>query len=105
MEAPKKLTVWVPPQFDPSANNPAAALLRSQLQEFSQQNGNIQVEVRVKAAAGPGGLLDALAATSTAAPSALPDLVALPRPDLEAAALKGLIYPFDGQSRLPDDPD
>jgi multiple sugar transport system substrate-binding protein len=105
VETPRKLTLWVPPQFDPSANNPAAVLLRGHLQEFSQQHANIQVEVRVKAAAGPGGLLDALAATNSAAPAALPDLVALPRPDLEAAALKGLIYPFDGQTRLPDDPD
>lgn len=101
----QKLTVWLPPQFDPSANTPEASLLRAQLQEFSRQHNGLQVEVRLKAASGPGGVLDALAATSSAAPAALPDLVALSRPDLEAAALKGLIYPFDGLAKLADDPD
>ena len=104
-ESPQKLTIWLPPQFDPSASNPAAALLRSQLQEFSRQNEGINVEVRLKAAVGPGGLLDSLAATNAAAQAALPDLVALSRPDLEAAALKGLIFPFDGLTKAPDDPD
>jgi ABC-type glycerol-3-phosphate transport system substrate-binding protein len=104
-EKPQKLMLWLPPQFDPSANNQAATILRSQLQEFSRQNGGIKVEVRLKAATGPGGLLDALTATNAAAQGALPDLVALTPPDLEGAALKGLIFPFDGLTQTPDDPD
>jgi hypothetical protein len=54
--------------------------------------------VRIKALDGPGGLLDALSAANAAAPLALPDLILLPRPQLETAALKGLLTPFDGLS-------
>ena len=48
-----------------------------------------RVEVRLKEAAGTGGLLKSLSAASAAAPLAMPAVVALSRPDLEAAALKG----------------
>jgi hypothetical protein len=58
----------------------------------------------VKALDGTGGLLDALVSANAAAPLALPDLVLLPRPLLESAALKGLLHPYDGLSSLMDDP-
>jgi multiple sugar transport system substrate-binding protein len=104
-ETSQKLVIWLPPQFDPSANNTAAEYLRAQIQEFSRLHNDLKIEVRLKADAGPGGMLEALAATNAAAPGALPDLVALSRPDLEIAALKGLIYPMEEQARLADDPD
>jgi ABC-type glycerol-3-phosphate transport system substrate-binding protein len=63
------------------------------------------LEVRIKADEGESGLLNALSVTSTAAPSALPDLVALSRPALEAASLTGLLHPVDGLSTTLDDPD
>jgi ABC-type glycerol-3-phosphate transport system substrate-binding protein len=63
------------------------------------------VEVRVKAPVGPGGMLDSLTSASAAAPLSLPDLVALPRPELETAALKGLIHPFDGLIQPIDETD
>jgi ABC-type glycerol-3-phosphate transport system substrate-binding protein len=65
----------------------------------------LEINVRVKAASGTGGLLDALTATGAAAPDALPDLIALGRPDLETAALKSLIYPLDGMTVVVDDAD
>ncbi len=65
------------------------------LKAFTQENPNVQVEVRVKALDGPGGLLDTLTTASAAAPLAMPDLVALPRSLMETAALKGLLHPFD----------
>jgi maltose-binding protein MalE len=68
-------------------------------------HNNIPIEVRIKAVSGIGGLLDALSAANTAAPLALPDLVALSRSDLEVAALKGLLAPFDGSSSTFDDAD
>ena len=52
--------------------------------------------MRIKALDGAGGLLDSLTAASAAAPLALPDLIVLPRPLMEAAALKGLLHPLDG---------
>jgi ABC-type glycerol-3-phosphate transport system substrate-binding protein len=75
------------------------------LEAFSDAHGGIEINVRVKAASGAGGLLDALTASSVAAPGSLPDLIALTRTDLETAALKGLVFPMDGMTEIPDDTD
>lgn len=101
----EELVLWVPPELDPDQETDAALLFANQLQLFSDLNDGLTITVRVKAAAGPGGLLDALTATSAAAPDALPDLILLDRPDLERAALKGLIFPFDELTDIPDDAD
>jgi ABC-type glycerol-3-phosphate transport system substrate-binding protein len=61
--------------------------------------------VRIKAEEGEANILNALSVTSMAAPTALPDLVALSRPALETAALKGLLHPIDGLSTTLQDPD
>lgn len=100
-----KLILWLPPEFDPYNDSPAGDLLRERLALFSQQNGGVKIEVRVKAASGPGGLLDSLSAASAAAPRALPSVVALSRADLEAAAIKGLLIPLDGISTAIDETD
>ncbi|MDY6873740.1 MAG: extracellular solute-binding protein [Chloroflexota bacterium] len=100
-----ELTVWVPPELDPTAETEASQLFAAQLALFSDLNNGLEIVVRVKATTGTGGLLDALTATSAAAPEALPDLIALSRPDLETAALKSLIYPLDGMTTLPNDAD
>jgi multiple sugar transport system substrate-binding protein len=98
------LRIWLPPEFDPAGNTPANQLLKARLEKFKAQNPGIELDVRVKAVDGTGGLLDALASANAAAPLALPDLVLLPRPLLESAALKGLLHPYDGLSSLMDDP-
>jgi len=103
---PQVISMWVPPQFGPENNTPAAALLKNRLKVFEDQNPDVKIQVRVKAVTGPGSLLETLAAALAAAPLALPSLVALPRPDLETAALKGLIYPLDKLLETAiDDPD
>ncbi|MEW5868055.1 MAG: extracellular solute-binding protein [Chloroflexota bacterium] len=102
---PVTLRLWVPPQFDPAAGTPAGNLLQARLNEFSQRRPGVYVEVRVKAVSGPGGLLDSLSTTSTAAPLVMPDVVALPRNLLEAAALKGLLHPYDGLTNVLDSAD
>lgn len=96
--APETLTLklWVPPQFDPASQSEAGALLQARLDEFSALNPGTRIEVRVKAASGSGGLLASLTSAHAAAPQALPDLIALPRADLETAAIKGLLSPLDG---------
>ena len=99
------LTVWVPPEMDPALDTEASQLFANRLELFSDLNGGLSIDVRVKAASGVGGLLDALTATSAAAPDALPDLIALSRPDLETAALKELIFEVDGLTEIPDDAD
>lgn len=94
-EGPVTLHIWLPPEFDPQAGTPAAEILKARLDEFASRRPNTRVEVRLKALDGPGGILDSLTAANAAAPLAMPDLVALPRSTLEAAALKGLLRPFD----------
>ncbi len=94
--------LWLPPEFDPEGNSPANKLLKTRLNEFASQNPDVRLEVRVKALEGAGGLLDSLVAANVAAPLALPDLVLLPRPVLESAALKGLLYPYDGLTNIMD---
>ncbi len=100
-----ELVLWVPPELDPALETESSLLFANQLQLFSDLNGGLSITVRVKAASGLGGLLDALTATNAAAPDALPDLILLNRPDLERAALKGLIFPFDELTVIPDDSD
>lgn len=102
---PVKLRLWLPPQFDPAANTPAGQLFRARLDEFRKRRPGIELEVRVKSVDGPGGLLDSLSAASAAAPQAVPDLVALPRDLLEAAALKGLLRPYNNLTKALEDPD
>ena len=100
-----RLRIWVPPQFDPNAETPAGAILKERLEEFMQLNPGIQVQVRVKDISGVGGLLDSLSTTSAAAPLAMPELVALPRELLEAAALKGLLHPINDLTEILTQPD
>jgi len=103
---PQILTIWVPPQFDPASDTPAGKLLQERIKTFSVENPGAEVRVRVKAATGNSGLLNSLSAASTALePSALPALVALTRTEMEAAALKGLIFPMDELTSVIDDPD
>jgi ABC-type glycerol-3-phosphate transport system substrate-binding protein len=99
------LRIWLPPQFDPSQENPASRLLQERLDAFAQEHPGVRIETRIKAQDGPGGLLDALSAANAAAPLALPDLILLPRIHLETAALKGLLTPFDGLSTALNDDD
>ena len=102
---PLTMQVWLPPQFAPIAGSTAGNLLQARLDDFVAQQKNLRIQVRVKPLDGPGGLLDSLTTASAAAPLALPDLIALPRPMLEAAALKGLLHPYDNLIEAADDPD
>ena len=101
---PRILRVWLPPQFDPDAGTESANLLKQRLADFETQHPGLEIEVRIKAEEGEANILNALSVTSMAAPTALPDLVALSRPALEAAALKGLLHPIDGLSTTLQDP-
>ena len=101
---PEDLTIWLPPDMDPQGSDQAARLLKAQLEAFEVENG-IKIHKRVKNSEGPGGLLDALTATSAAAPSVLPDIIVLSRDDLETAALKSLVYSLDGKTTLIDEVD
>jgi len=102
---PQVLRIWLPPKFDPNAETAAGEILRERLATFENRRPDLTLDVRIKAAEGPAGLLEALFTTQKAAPEILPDLVALSRPELETAALQGLLHPIEGLSDLLDDPD
>ena len=99
------LRIWVPPQFDPSAETPAAELFNARLKEFALRRPETKIEVRVKALEGQGGILDSLITSNAAAPLAVPDLVIMPREMMETAAIKGLLHPFDGLTTTMEDAD
>lgn len=96
--SPTVLRIWLPPQFNPNADSNASTLLKQRLTSFEAEHPGFTVEVRVKSEVGEADLLNSLAITSMAAPNALPDLIALPRASLEAAAQKRLVRPLDGLS-------
>jgi multiple sugar transport system substrate-binding protein len=102
---PVTLRIWLPPEFDPNSGSQAGEILKARLDEFTSRRPGTQIDVRIKAPDGPGGLLDSLTTASAAAPLALPDLVALPRPLMETAALKGLVHPYQNLSSPIDQPD
>jgi multiple sugar transport system substrate-binding protein len=95
--------IWLPPEFDPKGNSVANDLLKARLDEYVAENPGVKLELRVKTLEGTGGMIESLVAANAAAPQALPDLVLLPRALLESAALKGLLYPYDGLTNLLDE--
>jgi ABC-type glycerol-3-phosphate transport system substrate-binding protein len=99
------LRLWVPPEFDPASETPAGDLLQERIDQYTAQRSDIRIETRVKASSGSGGLLDSLSSANAAAPLVIPDLVLLPRSSLEIAALKGLLFPYDGLTESLDDGD
>jgi ABC-type glycerol-3-phosphate transport system substrate-binding protein len=98
--SPIVLRVWVPSRFDPQKDT----LLQARLDSFLESHPGLKIDVRVKEETGAASLLESLLVTSSAAPSALPDLVALPREDLESAAAAGVIQPVDGLKIALDKP-
>jgi ABC-type glycerol-3-phosphate transport system substrate-binding protein len=95
----------LPPQFDPAAESDAANLLEQRLAEFESEHPGLLIEVRLKRSDEEDNIVNSLSLTGEAAPNALPDLILLSRPDLESAALKGLLHPIDGLSTSLEDRD
>ena len=58
--ASNHLVIWLPPQFDPAGGTEAGALIQSRLDSFIAQHPDLNIEVRLKALDGKGGLLDSL---------------------------------------------
>ena len=89
--AGRALSIWVPPEFSPDAVGEAGTLLSDRLREFEASHPGVRVEVRVKGRSGPAGLTETLAAAHQAAPSILPDLVALDGSELALAYQRQVI--------------
>lgn len=102
---PLTLTIWVPPHMDPYSSTQAGTVLKERIDAYNLNNPEVNVEVRVKAEDGPGGMLDSLSTSNAAAPLALPDLIALPYDTMQEAARLGLLRPFDGLTTVMTDED
>jgi ABC-type glycerol-3-phosphate transport system substrate-binding protein len=88
------LRLWLPPRFSPDPATEAGALLKARLDEFALLHPGIRITVRVKGERGPGGMVASLAAVAGAVPESLPDLVLIPRLEMERAVGAGLLSPF-----------
>jgi ABC-type glycerol-3-phosphate transport system substrate-binding protein len=89
-----EFTLWLPPFLDSGADTPGSTLFAARLQQFLDERPSLTLNVRIKEQSGPAGLLEALSATSLAAPAALPDIILLDAASINASALKGLIQPL-----------
>jgi multiple sugar transport system substrate-binding protein len=92
------LTIWIPQQFDPEAKSDSAELLNNRFKEFSKNNPNINLDVRIKSGSGPGSILETLMSASVVAPDALPSIILLSRSEMVQAASKNLLIPIEGLS-------
>ncbi len=99
------LNVWVPQQFNIESDTDASVLLRSRFQEFSENNPQVNLNVRTKPAIGPGSILETLASASMVAPETVPSLILISRSDLVQAASENLLVPLEGLSNVLDDND
>jgi ABC-type glycerol-3-phosphate transport system substrate-binding protein len=89
------LRIWIPPQFNPDPETTAGQLFQNRLSQFRAIHPEVEIQVRIKAEAGPGGLLESLQATRSVAPATLPDLVLLPQRELQNAARLELLLPLN----------
>ena len=89
----RTLTLWVPPQFDPSSNDEAGKILTEMLKIFMEENPNTLINI-LKSLTGEGSAINTLSAAVNAAPEVIPSLIIMNRNDLVSAVQKGLIYPI-----------
>ncbi len=100
---PPTLTLWLPDWMS-QPDSPGYDTLQAIIADFEQEK-NVSVTVITKLPTGSGGILDALRKTKPAAPSVLPDVVALPFEDINAAVSSDLLQPMDAvlSQQLMDD--
>lgn len=102
-DLPVTLRIWLPPEFDPNSGTEAGDLLQARLNDFTARRPLLRLDIRIKEIPEQAKILESLTASAAAAPITLPDLIALTRPVMEEAALKGLLYPFDGLTNSLED--
>lgn len=99
------LTLWIPPFLSAENESQSGQMLAERVLLFEEANPEISISLRIKDDSGSASLLASLAATNMAAPSALPDIIALDPTSLGEAALRELIYPLDSLFNPPSVPD
>jgi maltose-binding protein MalE len=91
----RTVTIWLPVDMISPNDETTLALLNNQLEVFSTQNTNINVDVRFKRVSDVGGILPTLRTASAVAPEALPDMTLMRRQDLVTAQRAGLIQSLE----------
>jgi len=99
------LSIWLPSQFDPNADTESGEILRTHIEAFQELYPQYSLDIRVKADSGSSSLLNALLATSSAAPGVLPSVVLISRSDLEIGSAQGIIQPIGALSSAIDESD
>lgn len=92
---PVTLIVWVPDDFAISSGEQVQKLLIDRLDAFEIDHPGISIDLRFKNVKQKESMMDLLNTANRVAPSILPDIILLNRSDMETAALKGLLVPFD----------
>ena len=96
------ILIWLAPQFDSATV--AGEVLTTHLAEFEAQHPGVRINLRVKPQSGPGGLLEALDAATTAAPAVVPDLLTLSPDDIELATESALLVALPENLVDPESP-
>lgn len=94
--SPITLTVWLPDTLVPPGDVQASAVLTQQIAAFAATQPDMGVQVLVKRAHGPGGILDLMQTAAPVAPSFLPDVTLLDLTETSVAAQSGLLRPLNG---------
>jgi ABC-type glycerol-3-phosphate transport system substrate-binding protein len=89
------LILWVPDDFAINSGEQVQKLLIDRLDAFEIDNPGIIIDLRFKNVKQKESMMDLLNTANRVAPSVLPDLILLNRNDMETAAIKGLLVPFD----------
>jgi ABC-type glycerol-3-phosphate transport system substrate-binding protein len=89
------LRFWLPDEMAGLESVDAGDVLSEQISGFERDNPLIEVELRLRAATGTGGVLATLQTAAIAAPGALPDITLLRYTDFQIAAQAGLLARLD----------
>ncbi|MCC6614829.1 MAG: extracellular solute-binding protein [Anaerolineae bacterium] len=99
------LRFWLPDSLAGLDSVDAGDVLSEQISEFEQAFPNIQVELRLRAANGTGGILETIRAAAQVAPGALPDVTLMRLQDFRAAVQEGLLQPLSESDLVVGDDD
>ncbi len=90
-----RLRFWLPDELAGLDDPDAGDVLAQQISAFRAAYPQIEIELRLRATEGTGGLLEALRAASAVAPGTLPDITLLRYDDFRAAVASSLLQPLD----------
>jgi hypothetical protein len=93
--SPGTLILWVPDDFAVNSGEQVQKLLIDRLDAFEIDHPGISIDLRFKNVKQKENMMDLLNTANRVAPSVLPDVILLNRSDMETAAIKGLLVPFE----------